>query len=91
LLFEAQETLMPSVEEKIKQIIVDQLGVEPSDVTENASFVDDLGADSLDRVELIMAFEEAFDLEIPDEEAEKISTVEDVIEYVQKNAKSVKQ
>jgi len=82
---------MPSVEEKIKQIIVDQLGVEPSDVTENASFVDDLGADSLDRVELIMAFEEAFDLEIPDEEAEKISTVEDVIEYVQKNAKSVKQ
>jgi acyl carrier protein len=82
---------MASVEEKIKQIIVDQLGVEAADVTRNASFVDDLGADSLDRVELIMAFEEAFDLEIPDENAEKISTVQDVVDYVEKNAKSVKQ
>ncbi|HXB21973.1 MAG TPA: acyl carrier protein [Candidatus Solibacter sp.] len=82
---------MASVEEKIKQIIVDQLGVEAADVTGNASFVDDLGADSLDRVELIMAFEEAFDLEIPDENAEKISTVQDVVDYVEKNAKSVKQ
>ena len=60
---------MPGVEDKVKQIIVDQLSVEESEVTPSASFVDDLGADSLDRVELIMAFEEAFDLEIPDEEA----------------------
>jgi len=82
---------MASVEEKIRQIIVDQLGVEAADVTGSASFADDLGADSLDRVELIMAFEEAFDLEIPDENAEKISTVQDAIEYVEKNAKSVKQ
>ncbi len=82
---------MPLVEEKIKQIIVDQLGVDPADVTESASFVDDLGADSLDRVELVMAFEEAFDVEIPDENAEKISTVQNVIDYVQKHSKSVKQ
>jgi len=82
---------MASVGEKIKQIIVDQLGVESADVTESASFVDDLGADSLDRVELIMAFEEAFDLEIPDESAEKISTVQNVIDYVEKHARSVKQ
>ncbi len=82
---------MPLVEEKIKQIIVDQLGVDPADVTETASFVDDLGADSLDRVELVMAFEEAFDVEIPDENAEKISTVQNVIDYVQKHSKSVKQ
>jgi acyl carrier protein len=82
---------MASVEEKIKQIIVDQLGVDAEDVTENASFVDDLGADSLDRVELVMAFEEAFDVEIPDEDAEKISTVQNVIDYVQKHSKSVKQ
>ena len=82
---------MPVVEEKVKQIIVDQLGVEPSEVTPKASFVDDLGADSLDRVELIMALEETFGLEIPDDEAEKISTVQDAIDYIQKNAKSVKQ
>lgn len=82
---------MPVVEEKVKQIIVDQLGVEPSEVTPTASFVDDLGADSLDRVELIMALEETFSLEIPDDEAEKISTVQDAIDYIQKNAKSVKQ
>ncbi len=82
---------MASVEEKIKQIIVDQLGVDAEDVTENASFVDDLGADSLDRVELVMAFEEAFDVEIPDDDADKISTVQNVIDYVQKHSKSVKQ
>jgi acyl carrier protein len=82
---------VPVVEEKVKQIIVDQLGVEPSEVTPKASFVDDLGADSLDRVELIMALEETFGLEIPDDEAEKISTVQDAIDYIQKNAKSVKQ
>jgi acyl carrier protein len=82
---------MPAVEEKVKQIIVDQLGVEPSEVTPTASFVDDLGADSLDRVELIMALEETFGVEIPDGDAEKISTVQDAVDYIQKNAKSVKQ
>ena len=82
---------MPAVEEKVRQIIVDQLGVEPVDVTPAASFVDDLGADSLDRVELIMALEETFGMEIPDEDAEKISTVQDAVDYIQKNAKSVKQ
>ncbi|HZS27630.1 MAG TPA: acyl carrier protein [Candidatus Angelobacter sp.] len=82
---------MPAVEEKVRQIIVDQLGVEPDDVTPAASFVDDLGADSLDRVELIMSLEETFGIEIPDEDAEKISTVKDAVDYIQKNAKSVKQ
>jgi len=82
---------VPVVEEKVKQIIVDQLGVEPSEVTPTASFVDDLGADSLDRVELIMALEETFGVEIPDGDAEKISTVQDAVDYIQKNAKSVKQ
>ena len=65
--------------DKIKSIVVDQLGVDESQVTEDASFVDDLGADSLDTVELIMAFEEEFDIEIPDEDAQKIKTVKDVI------------
>jgi acyl carrier protein len=76
-----------AVEEKVKQIIVEQLGVEEADVTPTASFVDDLGADSLDTVELVMAFEEAFDIEIPDEDAEKIRTVQDAIDYIEKNAK----
>ena len=71
-----------SVEQKVKQIIVEQLGVDEGEVTTNASFVDDLGADSLDTVELVMAFEEAFELEIPDEEAEKITTVKDAVEYI---------
>jgi acyl carrier protein len=71
-----------SVEQKVKQIIVEQLGVDESQVDNTASFVDDLGADSLDIVELIMAFEEAFDLDIPDEDAEKISTVKDAIDYI---------
>jgi len=82
---------MPAVEEKVRQIIVDQLGVEATDVTPTASFVDDLGADSLDRVELVMVLEETFDIEIPDEEAEKIATVQNAVDYIQKNAKSVKQ
>ncbi len=82
---------MPGVEEKVKQIIVDQLGVEAEDVIRPSSFVDDLGADSLDRVELIMALEETFGMEIPDEDAEKIVTVQDAVDYIQKNAKSVKQ
>ena len=69
--------------DKIKSIVADQLGVDESQVTEDASFVDDLGADSLDTVELIMAFEEEFDVEIPDEDAQKIKTVKDVIEYIE--------
>ena len=79
-----------NVGEKVKQIIVEQLGVEESEVTPSASFVDDLGADSLDTVELVMAFEEAFDIEIPDEEAEKIKTVKNAIEYINAHAKGGK-
>ena len=78
---------MASAEEKIKQIIVEQLGVDEAEVTASASFQDDLGADSLDIVELVMAFEEAFDVEIPDEDAEKIKTVEDAIDYIKAHAK----
>ncbi|MDO5088472.1 MAG: acyl carrier protein [Leptotrichiaceae bacterium] len=69
--------------DKIKSIVVEQLGVDEDQVTEDASFIDDLGADSLDTVELIMAFEEEFDIEIPDEDAQKIKTVKDVIEYIE--------
>lgn len=72
--------------EKVKEIVVEQLGVEEEEVSENSSFVDDLGADSLDLVELIMALEEEFDMEIPDEDAEKISTVGDAIKYIKENA-----
>ena len=81
---------MASVEERVKQIIVEQLGVEESEVTPNASFVDDLGADSLDTVELVMAFEEAFEIEIPDEDAEKIRTVKDAVDYINAHAKGIK-
>ncbi|MCJ7814222.1 MAG: acyl carrier protein [Candidatus Atribacteria bacterium] len=70
--------------DRVKKIIVDQLGVDESKITENSSFVDDLGADSLDIVELIMAFEEEFDVEIPDEDAEKMKTIEDAIKYLSK-------
>jgi len=73
--------------EKVRKIIVDQLGVEESEVTPEASFIDDLGADSLDIVELIMALEEEFGVEIPDEDAEKIVTVKDAIKYIQEHAK----
>ncbi|MGH9584654.1 MAG: acyl carrier protein [Bryobacteraceae bacterium] len=76
-----------SVAEKVKQIIVEQLGVDESQVEPSASFVDDLGADSLDIVELVMAFEEAFDLDIPDEDAEKIKTVKDAIDYIEAKKK----
>jgi acyl carrier protein len=76
-----------SVEEKVKKIICEQLGVKEEDVVPEASFVDDLGADSLDQVELIMAMEEEFDVSISDEEAEKILLVRDVIEYVEKDKK----
>ena len=75
-----------AVEEKVKSIIVEQLGVDANEVTPEASFVDDLGADSLDTVELVMAFEEAFNIEIPDEAAEKIQKVKDAVEYIQKNS-----
>ncbi|HEU4414123.1 MAG TPA: acyl carrier protein [Candidatus Angelobacter sp.] len=81
---------MAAVEDKVKQIIVEQLGVDEGEVTPNASFVDDLGADSLDTVELVMAFEEAFDIEIPDEDAEKIRTVKDAIDYIDKHSKGGK-
>ena len=71
-----------SISEKVRDIIVEQLGVDAAEVTENASFVDDLGADSLDTVELVMAFEDGFNIEIPDEDAEKISNVQDAINYI---------
>jgi acyl carrier protein len=76
-----------SVEQKVKQIIVDQLGVDEAQVEDAASFVEDLGADSLDIVELVMALEEAFDLDVPDEEAEKLKTVKDVIDYIKSKKK----
>ncbi|HVB98192.1 MAG TPA: acyl carrier protein [Candidatus Dormibacteraeota bacterium] len=81
---------MASVEERVKQIIVEQLGVDEAEVTPTASFVDDLGADSLDTVELVMAFEEAFGIEIPDEDAEKIATVQDAVNYIDKHSQTKK-
>ena len=77
---------MASVEERIKKIIIEQLGVEGDDVATEASFVEDLGADSLDTVELVMAFEEEFGIEIPDEDAEKILTVQNVLDYIKERA-----
>jgi acyl carrier protein len=71
--------------EKVKAVIVDQLGVDEDQITIDSSFIDDLGADSLDTVELIMAFEEEFGVEIPDEDAEKIKTVKDVVTYIENN------
>jgi acyl carrier protein len=76
-----------SVAEKVKQIIVEQLGVDEGQVDPSASFVDDLGADSLDIVELVMAFEEAFDLDIPDEDAVKFKTVKDAVDYIEAKKK----
>jgi acyl carrier protein len=76
---------MSDIAERVKKIVVEHLGVEPDKVTEKANFIDDLGADSLDTVELVMAFEEEFDLEIPDEDAEKITTVGDAISYIKEN------
>jgi len=81
---------MASVDERVKQIIVEQLGVDESEVTPTASFVDDLGADSLDTVELVMAFEESFNIEIPDEDAEKITTVKDAVAYIEKHSQGKK-
>jgi acyl carrier protein len=76
-----------AVAQKVKQIIVEQLGVDEAQVDETASCVDDLGADSLDIVELVMAFEEAFDIDIPDEDAEKITTVKEAVGYIEGKAK----
>lgn len=76
-----------SVEKKVKEIIVEQLGVTPDEVINEASFVEDLGADSLDTVELVMAFEEEFGIEISDEDAEKIKTVQDAISYIDEHTK----
>lgn len=76
---------MASVEERVKSIIMDQLQVSEAEVTPSASFVDDLGADSLDTVELVMKFEEDFDIEIPDEDAEKIATVQDAVDYIKEH------
>jgi acyl carrier protein len=77
-----------SVEDRVKSIIVEQLGVDADEVTPDASFVEDLGADSLDQVELIMAFEEEFGVEISDDEAEKIRKVKDAVDYIEKRAKA---
>jgi len=81
---EPRKTRMSDVAERVKKIVVEHLGVEESKVTENASFIDDLGADSLDTVELVMAFEEEFGIEIPDDAAEKIVTVKDAIAFIDK-------
>jgi len=75
-----------SIEEKVKDIIVEQLSVTPEQVTSTASFIEDLGADSLDTVELVMAFEEEFSVEVPDEDAEKLQTVGDVVKYIEERA-----
>lgn len=73
---------MSNIEERVKKIVVEQLGVKEDEVTSSASFVDDLGADSLDTVELVMALEEEFETEIPDEDAEKITTVQEAVDYI---------
>ena len=79
---------MSDIAERVKKIVVEHLGVDESKVTDSASFIDDLGADSLDTVELVMAFEEAFNVEIPEDAAEKIATVKDAIDYITTHGKS---
>ena len=79
---------MASIEQRVKELVVEQLGVSQDQVTPQASFVDDLGADSLDTVELVMAFEEEFGLDIPDEDAEKMTTVSDAIKYLEEHSKA---
>ena len=79
---------MSDVATRVKKIVVERLGVEEAKVTDTASFIDDLGADSLDTVELVMAFEEEFGIEIPDDAAEKILTLQDAVNYIQQNAKA---
>ena len=81
---------MSDVADRVKKIVVEHLGVDEGKVTENASFIDDLGADSLDTVELVMAFEEEFGIEIPDEDAEKITRVKEAVEYIESHGKSKK-
>ena len=76
---------MSDIADRVKKIVVEHLGVEPEKVQDNANFIDDLGADSLDTVELVMAFEEEFNVEIPDDAAEKITTVKDAIDYIDQN------
>lgn len=80
---------MSTIEERVKKIVIEQLGVKEDEVTLEASFVDDLGADSLDTVELVMLLEEEFDTEIPDDEAEKINTVQAAVDYVKANVEDV--
>ena len=78
---------MSDVAERVKKIVVEHLGVDADKVVDNANFIDDLGADSLGLVELVLAFEEAFEIDIPDEDTEKIRTVQDAIDYIEKHAK----
>ena len=80
-------TVLGSIEERVKKIVVEQLGVKEEEVTGDASFVDDLGADSLDTVELVMALEEEFETEIPDEDAEKITTIQQAVDYINSHLK----
>lgn len=86
-LIKTKKTIMSEIKEKVTKIIVDKLGVEESEVTAEASFTNDLGADSLDTVELIMEFEKEFNISIPDEKAETIATVGDAVKYLEENAK----
>ncbi|HMW02226.1 MAG TPA: acyl carrier protein [Acidobacteriota bacterium] len=81
---------MSAIEEKVRQIIVEELGVDESEVTPKARFIDDLGADSLDTVELVMRFEEEFGIEIPDEDAEKITSVREAVTYIEAHLESLK-
>ncbi len=81
-----EEHKMSDIAERVKKIVIEHLGVEPAKVTDSSSFIDDLGADSLDTVELVMAFEEEFSVEIPDDAAEKILTVQDAIDYISKHS-----
>ncbi len=83
-LYWRKNTKMSSIEERVKKIVAEQLGVSEDEVTPNASFIDDLGADSLDAVELVMALEEEFECEIPDEEAENITTLQQAVDYINK-------
>jgi len=83
-----KEEVMSGISEKIKSVIAEQLGVKPDEVTDQAKFVDDLGADSLDTVELVMALEEEYGIEIPDEDAEKLTTVGEAIKYIEEKLAS---
>ena len=85
LIFGKEKSIMSSIEERVKNIIVTQLGVKADEVKNESKFIDDLGADSLDTVELVMALEEEFETEIPDEDAEKITSVQEAIDYVNSN------